>query len=449
MTLNARKLVLVLLAVCFLAPAEIKVAGVTVLDLLVYPAIGIFFLGWLLTGSRWRTVSRVERVLYLFLFVVIASSVYNSFFPFEQQKAFVGSLGLTIDFLFFRLTFYGVMTVLMVIAIYRLVSSSLRARADLERVVNGIIGCGAVNAFITTVYWLVTTGGTFDRYNYVPPIEGSQGIHLNYMSVVFLLSFALIVSGQVTKRRMTWLVVAMSLAGFSILTVMVRQGWVSLVLSLLIFVALIWGRLSHRWKKRAVMFSGAVAGVAAYFVLVKFRALLAEQFLELFSLAGSDSDQGSLLMRFALVQHGLEVFREHPILGVGFGHYPAYSAVPIFVSGAETFVSSPHNGVVTIAAETGIAGLLALAGLSYLLLREGVHAYRLSRDGYTNAVVAAVLSLLIVIIVSQFISNSLILPLPAERSVTQCSLIFWSLFGMVAAVRRAEYLDRTVAEANR
>jgi hypothetical protein len=434
LTANTHKVVMAWIVICLLVPPEIRIAGVTVLDFCVYSTIAVYFIEWVASNSPLQRLSRVESALFMLLCISIASCTYNNFFSFKEQTDFVASLGLSTDFLFARLTLYGIFTIIMLIGGYRIVASSIHTQQDIESLVKVFIGAGMLNAIITIAFWAVTTGGTFERYNYIPPLEGSQGIHLNYMSMVFLFSFAVMASGNISKGQRLFVFSAMALTGFSMLTAMVRQGWVMCLFSLIIYFILIQRKQSSQINRRLVLGSVLFVIIGLTFLVIKNQEMLVDLFADIFTIAGTDEDQGSWLMRFALIQHGLELFLANPLFGIGFGHYPAYSTVPIYITGVETFVSSPHNGIVTIAAETGIPGLCCLFMISFYLLRDCNYVYNYCSSRYTSMIVAGVFSLLIINVVSQFISNSLIIPLPTERSMTQSSFVLWILFGLVAGI---------------
>jgi hypothetical protein len=449
LTVNSLKVVMTWIMICLLVPPEIRVAGVTVLDFCVYSTIAVSFIEWIASNSPWYKSSRVESALFMFLCIAIASCTYNNFFSFKEQTDFVASLGLTTDFLFARLTLYGIFTIIMLIGGYRIVATSIRSQRDIESLMQVFIGAGMLNAIITIVFWAVKTGCTFERYNYIPPLEGSQGIHLSYMSMVFLFSFAVMVSGDVSKRQRIIAVSAMAVTSFSMVTAMVRQGWAMCLFSLIIFFVLFQKKQSSQINRRLVFGSVLFVIIGLTFLVIKNQEMLVELFADVFTIAGTDEDQGSWLMRFALVQHGLELFLANPLFGVGFGHYPAYSTVPIYVTGVETFVSSPHNGIVTIAAETGILGLFFLFKISFYLLRDCNYVYKNCCNRYASMIAAGVFSLLIINFVSQFISNSLIIPLPTERSMTQSSFVLWILFGLVAGIRKMSTTSSGVSETYR
>lgn len=423
------------LAVAILVPSSIKLAGITIFDACIYFVLAFALLKWLKFGFSWKINNGVETALYCLLILVLFSYLYN-YSSFEAQKSFVESMGMSTDFLFGRLSIYGLMTLLMLIGVYRIVSSYALSENNINSIVNVLLVSGSINAVITIGAWFVQTGGVFDRYNYMPPLEESQGIHLNYMSLVFLIAFALWTSGAISRTKKMGLIVTMALTGFSILTVMVRQGWIMFIISLLLYLGLSWKNLASIWRLRATVLLIVFLAGGLYFAITQYQGIIQEQFAEIFDSAEeSDFNQGSVLMRLSLLEHAYDLFKTHPVIGIGYGHYPAYSTASIIVTGQEKFVSSPHNGILTIAAEMGIVGLFFYFCLCTYIISDSLATVRYADTGIARNISAAILSLIVVSIVSQFISNSTILPLPTERSITQSSFILWFLIGLVVNIK--------------
>lgn len=436
MRISLKQVILGWVAICLLAPGGLKAGGATILDFTVYAMSGLALLHWLSKGQGLKRLQTVEKWLLYLLLVVTVSYLYNSFAPFEEQKAFVTFLGVSSEFLYLRLCIYGFMTILMIFGGYHLAASIMKTPEDVRSLVKVILGCGFVNAVISIIYWAVVTGATLDRYNFTPPIEGSQGIHLSYMSLVGILAIALLISGELSRpqRCFVWLVAGACC--LSMLTVIVRQAWVMFLASVALLFLLYMAKFPSKSSRRSMLYLTVLLAVGIGAAVSMNRDLLAELFLDIISVSGTDTDQGAWLMRFALVQHGIDIFLANPLLGVGFGHYIAYSTVPVIISGYAQYVSSPHNGVITILAETGVAGFICLLGISGALLRQHYTVYRRCRTRYAASVVCAVFALLIVAVAAQVTSNSQLLPLPTERSMTQSSFIIWLMFGVVAAIGR-------------
>lgn len=421
---------------CFLAPMMLKIAGVTLLDFAVIIILLLNFCWFLKQGFRFRFISTIDRSLLGFAAIMVLSYAVNALSPYEDQKAFVASRGLSADFLFLRLTLYGLVTILMILVSYRMVAEQVRKPEQIETVIRVLALSGLVNAIITNGYWLLTTGGSFARYNFDPPIESSQGIHFNFMSLTFMIALTLLLSFKNSRKQKLLLVSTLAMTFFSMLTVMVRQGWVSFIFILFYYIYTIRFDLSKKVRRRILTVSILVGLTLFAVVAVMFRAQIIAMFVELFTVSGSDDDQGSWLMRFALMRHGLDVFLDHLLLGVGYGHYPSYSTVPIFVSGVRTYVSSPHNGLVTIAAETGIAGLFLFVAISWNLLRESRSTFHAVQHRPMRLLAGTIHAFLLVAVISQLFSNSILIPLPTERTMMQGGFVLWILVGLMSSVKR-------------
>ena len=440
MKVNIKNVILLWIVVCLLIPAEFRLAGISVLDFMTFSIIALSLLAYLSRGGSRIELSDVEKSYLLFMTTILVGYCLNSFRPFTEQLNFVQSRGLATHFLYARLSFYGFMTVLMLLGGYHIVSKTMTTEKDIKSVVWTILLCGGVNAFITNVYWFINTGATFERYNFVPPIEGSQGVHMNYMSIVALLAISFVFSKSLNKLQRLSVLLVLVLAGFSILTVMVRQGWVMFVVSVVLFILLYTlKKPTHSNNKKIALLSLLFFSTIGI-LIVRNQEIILSLFIEVFT-AGADPDQGSWLMRFTLIQRGVEVFRDNMFLGVGYGHYPAYSTVPVLNTGVETYVNSPHNGIIAILAETGIIGLICIFMISISLFNEVRKAYVIVQNETSISVASAVFSLTIITIFSQLISNSLIMPIPTERTMIQNAFLLLILFSLIAGFSKDKYLN--------
>jgi O-antigen ligase len=416
-----------------LVPPSWRVAGVTLFDIFIY---GVLFLGLLqavvVNGLRIRRLSHVELALGTIAIISLVTYL-GTVGDFSRQRLFLEERGFDTAFLFERLSVYGVMTLLLLAGVFHLVSRRFTSPGDMRRVVGVIVASGTVNAIVTLGFWFVTTGGAFDRYNYLPPLEESQGLHLDRMVLVFVLAFAVWTTSACTRRQRFGLLVAMLLCGASMATVMVRMGWVAFALTLVLLVAFSSTTLSSRRRAGAAAIFALILATAVWFVQTQATGSLA-LFREILEPARYSRSEGDVVMRIKLVMHGLAIFSDHTLVGVGYGHYAAYSTEPVFVAGEWKFVSSPHNGLITVAAETGVLGLGCFAWLCVALVGICRRARHLAGDKLARCFANAVLSVLTVALFTQVIANTSILPVPVERGVTQNSFVLWFLFGMAAAV---------------
>ena len=105
-----------------------------------------------------------------------------------------------------------------------------------------------------------------------------------------------------------------------------------------------------RWQKRLALPAGAVIVACAVRLMPR---LTWERFLRI----GTDITAGTMTHRTQIWSASLEVFRNHPFVGVGSGAHPV-AVVQIL---ARPFVA--HNTFLSVLVELGVAGELVLLGL--------------------------------------------------------------------------------------
>ncbi|HMV67306.1 MAG TPA: O-antigen ligase family protein [Myxococcota bacterium] len=109
--------------------------------------------------------------------------------------------------------------------------------------------------------------------------------------------------------------------------------------------------------------------------LLRYRTLL-DPTLE------ADLGHGSLRERRALLEAGLQIFWEHPYLGVGTGLFRVHAS---YVSAGEVWKIA-HNSYVNVAAEQGVPGLISHAYLGFLLYKTAWHGAMRSQSELTRSV---------------------------------------------------------------
>jgi O-antigen ligase len=127
----------------------------------------------------------------------------------------------------------------------------------------------------------------------------------------------------------------------------------------------------YAWRKRNLWIQGALV------LLVVSGLMFASRFWsrgEDFSQLNSDA---SLQQRFATSQAGLNMFFDHPLLGIGFGcsviGWPLYAPQGLYTRGALV----THNTIIQVLSETGILGFLPFV----LLLGTAIyHTRKLAID---------------------------------------------------------------------
>jgi putative inorganic carbon (hco3(-)) transporter len=160
------------------------------------------------------------------------------------------------------------------------------------------------------------------------------------------------------------------------------------------------------WKWRAVV---AVAVVAALMIPIGVAAPQLEDVRESLTPSSRDDLNRASRGRFRLESTGLRIAADHPVAGIGIGGFEREYKARVDVRREAEPVS--HNVLVTLAAETGVVGVVLFA---WLLGAAFVVAFRRTRAGPTTvriAGLAAGLGLFAVFVHSLFYSGFLEDPL--------------------------------------
>lgn len=417
-----------------------RVAGLSALYFFIIFHVVFQTAKYLMKGKYAVKLSHIDGWLLIFFASALLSWLINYQSSFDQQEAFIESLGMSGHLLFERLTIFGVIGFIVIFLGYRMTAYSIHTNAQFISLVRYLIFLGALNAIVTSGFWLFETGGSIGRYNFLPPLEGSNGIHVRLMAITFLLALASYGSGHYRKTYRRYLVIVMLLTGFSALTVVVRQEWIMFLVSIFIYLT-----LSNRRKGSASVVlmkrtnpKKLILGllILSAVILSLNQEIIAPIFAELLAVTDSDTDTSSLGMRVILFTHALSIFLENLWFGVGFGHYGAFSTLPVIVSGELVHVMSPHNGLAGVAAEGGLIGLTAWLGINLSLIREIARRDSTFANSEVADICNAISAVLIVNILAQFVSNGYIIPMPAELSMVQMSFLLWVLVGLLSASRK-------------
>jgi O-antigen ligase len=122
----------------------------------------------------------------------------------------------------------------------------------------------------------------------------------------------------------------------------------------------------------------------------------------------------ALVERMAHWQAGWDMFRDHPLLGVGAGNYPvAYDFYSL--PGWREALGHAHNYYLNVAAESGLLGLIALLLLLVVSYRQAVRGVRTgAADGLERAALLGALGCLVMLTVHNLFDNLLVHGLPVQ-----------------------------------
>ncbi len=160
-----------------------------------------------------------------------------------------------------------------------------------------------------------------------------------------------------------------------------RTGWIVLVGALLLS-SVFWGR--------KILTTFALLGLITLLTWNLIVPLVVERI----------QPDGAYYSRFKLIEVGIAMWRERPILGHGLGSFSVESR-EYLGSAAERYGIpvglAPHNDLVRFAVEGGIVGLAFYLVLMFSILRLGLRLWRMDGEArrigtYLSTLVAAVLA---------------------------------------------------------
>lgn len=148
-----------------------------------------------------------------------------------------------------------------------------------------------------------------------------------------------------------------------------RSVWLAFVLCLFV-----WMMYSRRRMSRIVI----VTTLTALALLVTVANM--QNFRGEDRTKGGLTDIEPIMLRIGLAQMSWEMVKDHPITGVGFGHFrdvaPAYAKDPSSPYVAFGTSALEHNNLLSIVSETGFLGLFLYLGVVVTLFKVSLSVYR-------------------------------------------------------------------------
>jgi putative inorganic carbon (hco3(-)) transporter len=228
-------------------------------------------------------------------------------------------------------------------------------------IAGGVAGAYGILQHFTGADWYRALVGVATRA--LPRVAGAEGFAVvgffrNYLTFAHAMIFPLAWAGAFAIAGSATAAVAAVLITFAVIFSTARGVWLAAVAG----GALLAG-LSGR---RGVLLLGAAAVVAV--VAVAWSAGLREQAAPIFTLGGENT------ARLEIWRANLDIIHDHPLLGLGFGHYRG-PAAPYYDRHPEADRRShAHSNVLQLAAEGGLIGLAAFCLVFAVILRRGFGA---------------------------------------------------------------------------
>ena len=216
------------------------------------------------------------------------------------------------------------------------------------------------------------------------------GLILSMLLMIVLVLKPMRNAGLVRRRYLRWTCL---LAVGAALCTWTRTVWLSLAMSWLVF----------QTRRRPVFTLGFTALVLTLGWFLT-QSVLPQIFGDLWQ--QRVAQEKTVYARIATYQSAFAMFKDHPLLGVGFGafteNWERFPERYAFEYEGVRSVSTPHNGFLAILSEMGLIGALAFVALQTQVFRS---AARLSRvaDGLLDGYYAeAVIAIAIAFIVAGF-----------------------------------------------
>jgi putative inorganic carbon (HCO3(-)) transporter len=407
-----------LVAVVYLNASDLAIRNFAIPSILQPLIVVLAIIVWL-----FRTTLKPSEVLFQPLTLLLAAYCFVLF----SSSLWASDVGLSDE----RLA-----EALKSLAIYVLVGSLAFTWGAVRRAFAALTISAAVLAFLTIVQTATGTRNEFgglarlkvgnvygdtDIARASGPVD-DPNFYAQLLLIILPLAVFLATTERRPARRIAYAVAALLIVAGTLLTYS-RGGIVALGLMLVLFI------IAIRMRPAYILAAAATAIVALTILPsdVVRRTVSMRQILSSNSAGGPED--ASIEERKLFLGAALQMFSDHPILGVGAGNYATYfnryalvvgsPAVQYHDRGEPAF---PHMLYLQIAAETGAVGLLcflaAVAG-AFIALRR-THAMLAERVGITTALAIALAGYLI---------TALFLHGAYQRN-------FWILLGLVAAIAR-------------
>ena len=237
--------------------------------------------------------------------------------------------------------------------------------------------------YATYAFAMVAGGGAcwgliefvfFDRRDLERRINGPSSHVMTYSGILLPLSLMMLVLAW--RQRKWWQIAACALSSFTLLLTFTRSVWLGWLAAAFVVILL----------SRARLVSYAVPALLIFITFMP---------LDLFSRLVSTFDvrQSSNFDRIRMLEAGVEMIRDHPVLGVGPANVKASYAIYRKHDAPRPRPPHLHNNVVQIWAERGILALSAYLLLLALFVRECVRAWRGPNHVWAEVGIGAVVSL--------------------------------------------------------
>ncbi len=298
--------------------------------------------------------------------------------------------------------------------------------------VNSIKTKNAFNAVVTVLVFSATIVALYGFYQYVVGVEmddawldvennpdvrvrvysvfHNPNILAEYLIMIIPLSVGLFWHTKKLSKKIIFLGTTLIMVLALVMTLS-RGGWLGFAFSALVFILLI--------EKRLLLSAIPIVLGGVYFL----PESIMNRILSIGNLADSSN-----AYRIGIWSITLDIIRDYPIAGVGFGHLPFKQIFETYIRTMPTYHA--HNTYLETAAEMGIPGLIAFLFFLFILYKYGINRLVKSDDRYIRILSAGALSGLGGVLVHGGVENVLYLP--------RIIFTFWIIVGLILTLERIE-----------
>lgn len=391
---------------------------------LIHFSVLILFISFLIWGNKETSnlifrIDLISKRILIFGFIVILSYLFNLKYYYYIQEVYYKTIGNSPPFLYLKICLSGALVLLSSWLSYRTARVVTDGHKRLLGILWTLIIVISINSLVNLVAWLIQTGGVLGRYNFDPPITGTPGISIQLSILGFMLGLPLFKYYYSPRLRM-FLRFLLVILFSNVVIIFTRQSQLTFFAILLLFY-LLSGKLDI--KKILYLFVG-LGVVGSVFFYILFASGNLDLYLNI-----NSTDAVDVAIRLTTINSALQIFMANPLLGIGYGMFSGHNATPIFITGVEVYLASPHNGIISILCELGVIGLFIYIYMNVYIIIKLNQIRKKVDDIRLKLVLTSIFSIQAVLSVSILISNSHLYGPPSELTYTCFGFISWALIG--------------------
>lgn len=383
---------IMLMAAAFLMPFLPDMAGL----LMMYSLAAVYLVNDVMNEHHDLTRSNMDIPIILYLIIIVISTI--------TSITFIGSL--------------------------RDLALHLGGLSFVFVMVNSIKTKNAFNAIVTVLVFSATLVALYGLYQYVVGVEidaawldvennpdvrvrvysvfHNPNILAEYLIMIIPLSVGLFWHTKKISKKVIFLGTTLIMV-LAMLMTLSRGSWVGFAFSALVFIVLL--------ERRLLLSVVPISLAGLYF--------LPQSILNRIMSIGNFADS-SIAYRFTMWDITMDIIRDYPIAGVGFGHLPFKQIFETYIRTMPIYHS--HNTFLQTTVEMGIPGLIVFLFLLFILFKYGILNLVKSEDRYIRILSASAISSLGGVLAHGIAENVLYLP--------RIIFTFWILVGLILTLDR-------------